>query len=170
MASKLLSAAVLAFAGIVSLPGQNPTTPLRYAGVQETHVGSLVGQLEQNALTALLGMVVLMGVAWIFCIWNACAGLGKKHKNARLSSLFLCLSVAAGLSISGSSCTAVQQAQAIDILAVQAAEGAHCVCHAPLSNNQYSGYVGMYNQPNRKSGNGKMFCRQCGRQVYECNR
>lgn len=170
MASKLLSAAVLAFAGIVSLPGQNPSTLLRYAGVQETHVGSLVGQLEQNALTALIGVVVLMAIAWVFCVWNACAGLGKKHKNARLSSLFLCLSVAAGLSVSGSSCTAVQQAQATDILAVQAAEGAHCVCHAPLGNNPYSGYAGMYNQPNRKPGNGMMVCRQCGRRTSERKR
>ncbi|MBL7798622.1 MAG: hypothetical protein JNJ90_19150 [Saprospiraceae bacterium] len=170
MASKLLSSAILAFAGIVSLPGQNLSTSLHQAGVHETPVGTLVGQLEQNALTALLGMVVLMAIAWIFCVWNACAGLGKKQKNARLSSLFLCLSVAAGLSVSGSSCTAVQQAHAADIQAEMAAEGAVCVCHAPLGNNQHFGYAGMYNQPNRKPGNGMMVCRQCGRRTPERNR
>jgi len=80
MTLKSFSTAILSFAGIATLPGQNLSTPSRYAGVNESDVSSLVSQLGQNALMVLLGMVVLMGIVCIFCIGNTCAGLNKKTK------------------------------------------------------------------------------------------
>ncbi len=173
MTPKFLSTAILSFVGIATLPAQNMVTALHHAGAKESTLDTLVGQLTQNAFMALLGMVVLMGVVWIFCIGNACAGLNKKQKNAPASTLFLCLCVATGLSVFGSSCTAAQKAQAADIQAARAAEGGYCVCHAPLDNRHYYGNSGVNNRfshDNDSNYTGRPFCRQCGQRIYQRNR
>ena len=152
---------------------QNPATTLRSAGLDDSTLGNLVSQLQQNALLALLGMVILMGLAWLFCIWNACAGLNSKPKNAPAPSLPLLLLVAAGLSVFGSSCSAAQQAQAADIQAARAAEGSHCVCHAPFDNRNYyrnSGLNNRYPSQDYSNDTGRPFCRQCGQRIYYRNR
>lgn len=173
MTSKFLSTAILSFVGIATLPAQNLVTALHHAGAKDSTLDNLVGQLTQNAFMALLGMVVLMGIAWMFCIWNACARLNQKPKNANTSSLFVLLCVAAGLSMFGSSCTAAQQAQAANIQAARAAEGGYCVCHAPLDNRHYYGNSGLNNRfshDNDSNYTGRPFCRQCGQRIYQRNR
>lgn len=173
MTSKFLPTAILSFVSIATLPAQNLATAFRHAGMKDSTLDHLVNQLTQNAFAALLGMVLLMGIAWIFCVWNACAELNKKIKNASTSSLLVLLCVTVGLSIFGSSCTAAQKAQAADIQAARAAEGGHCVCHAPLDNRYYYGNAGMNNRyPSQDHSNdtGRPFCRQCGRRVYARNR
>ena len=173
MTSKFLSTAILSFVGIATLPAQNLVTALHHAGAKDSTLDNLVDQLTQNAVTALLGMVVLMGIAWIFCIWNACAGLNRKQKNPPAPSLPLLLLVAAGLGIFGSSCTAAHRAQAADIQAARAAEGGHCVCHAPFDNRNYYGNAGLNNRypsQNYSHDTGRPFCRQCGQRVYQRNR
>jgi len=168
MTTKLFCAATLSFIGIATLSGQNLSMPLQHTGVNESNVGSLVSQLGQNALTVLLGMVVLMSLVGVFCIGNACVGLKKKPKNAPASSLLLCLCVAAGLSVCGSGCTAAQKAQAAEIHAARAAEGGICVCHAPLDNHNYYGNSGLSSRYSNDIG--RPFCRQCGQRIYYRNR
>jgi len=172
MTTRLFFAATLSLFSTAALSAQTPT-PLHVADADGSGVAGLVDLLVQNALMALLGMVVLMVIAWVFCTWKACAGLNKKPKNARVSSLFLGLGVAAGLSIFGSSCTAAQAAQAADIQAARAAEGGYCVCHAPFGNHNYYGNSGLNNRyPNYHHSNnpGRPFCKQCGRWIYDRNR
>ena len=109
-----------------------------------------------------------MGIAWLFCIWNACAELHKKQKNTPAPSLSILLCLAAGLSVFGSSCTATQQARAADIQAARASEAGYCVCHASYNNRQYAaGYAEMYNQyPYHPSnGTGRPFCKHCGHRI-----
>lgn len=173
MASKFLSTALLSFVGIATLPAQNLVTELRHTGANDSTLGHLVSQLTQNALTALLGMVALMGIAWMFCIWNACAQMKNKQKNAGTPSLFVLLCVAAGLSMFGSSCTAAQQAQAADIQAARAAERGYCVCPATFDNRNDDANSGMNNRfthYNHSSDIGRPFCRQCGQRIYYRNR
>lgn len=172
MTTKLFFAATLSLISSAGLSAQNPTH-LHFVDKDSSGIAGLADILGQNALTVLLGMVVLMGVAWIFCIGNACAGLNKKQQNARVSSLFLCLCVAAGLSMCGSSCTAAQKAQAADIQAARAAEGPHSVCHAPLDNRNYCGNSGLNNRYfnyDYSNDTGRPFCRQCGQRIYYRNR
>lgn len=172
MTTKLFFTASLSLISATAASAQTPT-PLHFVDRNGASVAGLVEVLGQNALSVLLGMVVLMGIAWIFCIWNGCAGLNPKSKNARSSSLSIWLCVAAGLSVFGSSCTAAQQAQAANIQAARSAERGYCVCHAPLDNRHYYGNSGVTNRcPNYNDSNdtGRPFCRQCGQRIYYRNR
>lgn len=156
--------------GIETLSAQAPTVAFRAAVVNESSLGNLVGQLTQNALVVLVGIVLLMGIAWLFGIWNACAELNKKTKNAHKPSLSIILCLAAGLSVFGSSCTLAQQARAADIQAARTSEGGHCACHASSDNRPYAtGYAEGYNQyPYRSNiGMNRPFCKQCGQRIYQ---
>jgi hypothetical protein len=167
MTTKLFFPATLSLISAAVLSAQ-PSTPLHFVDSDGSGVAGLVDVLGQNALTVLLGMVALMGLAWVFCIGNACAELSKKQKSARVSSLFLCLCVAAGMSIFGSSCTAAQKAQATEIQAARMAEGTRCVCHAPLDSHNYYGNSGL-GSGKYSSGANRSFCRQCGQRIYSRN-
>ncbi|MFN0035683.1 MAG: hypothetical protein ACKVUS_11495 [Saprospiraceae bacterium] len=172
MTTKLFFAVPLSLISSAALSAQTPT-PLHFVDRDGSGIAGLVDILGQNALTVLLGMVVLMGVVWFFCICNACAGLNKKQKNAPVSSLFLYLCVATGLSVCGSSCTTAQKAQAADIQAARAAEGGHCVYHAPLDNRHYyrnSGLNNRFSLDNYSNDNGRPFCRECGQRIHYRNR
>lgn len=171
MTVKHLSAASFLWVGATTLSAQSSTLMFQKAGVNETNLGNLVGQLSQNALVVLVGMVLLMGIIWLFCICKACATLNKRTKNAHTLSLSIVLCVATNLSMLGSSCTATQRARVTDIQAALTADGNYCACPASPDNRQQYGYAGMYNQyPRHASYNGKPFCRRCGQRIYDRNR
>jgi hypothetical protein len=172
MAARYFFTASLFLFSAAALSAQAPTA-LHETSIDGSGVAGIVDLLAQHALSFLLGMVVLMGIAWIFCIGNACAGLNKTPKKARASSMFLGLCMAAGLSMFGSSCTAEQQLQASNIQAARAAEGGHCVCRAPYDNHNYYANSGLNNRyPNQNYSNntGRLFCRQCGQRIHARNR
>ncbi|HMX41811.1 MAG TPA: hypothetical protein PKD78_15845 [Saprospiraceae bacterium] len=170
MTAKRFSAASLLTAGITTLSAQATTVAFRKSGMEDTDFSAPISLLTQHAFMVLLGFVVFLGITWLACIGSACADLSKKQKGSRTCFTFMLLCLAMALSTLGSSCTSAQQAQAVDIRMAQEMEGRFCVCHAPLNNPQYSGYAGVYNQPFRKGGSGKAFCRQCGWCVQDHNR
>ena len=86
MTAKHLFAASFCLRGMSTLPAQAPALAFQMAGLTEASLGNLFSQLAQFGMAILVGMIVLVGIAWVFCIWNACAGLNKKRKNTEISS------------------------------------------------------------------------------------
>ncbi len=76
MTTKHLSALFCCLTGTAALSAQSTLATVRTAtGLTDGPLYDLVAQIQQSALWVLLGAVVLMGIAWLFCIGNACAGL-----------------------------------------------------------------------------------------------
>ena len=168
MTTKIIFAATFYFTGAAALSAQ-ALLPYRNANIVNSSIGDLIHQLQQNALSILLAVVALMGLVWLLYICNACVRMNKKQKSTSTSSLLILFLLAAGMNVCSSSCTVVQQAQAADIFAAQAAKGGYCICEAPFNNRPNYGYTGTYNQypyNNPSIGSGKPFCRQCGLRVY----
>ena len=107
-------------------------------------MASIVGQLEYNALLALLGAVVLMGIIWICHVSKACADLNRPQEDTHRPFMTLLILVAA-LSVCGS-CTAEQRAMATQYRAMEAAENRTCPLqhhyeNAPFNDRYpYDGY------------------------------
>lgn len=173
MASKLVTAAVLTLMGINTITAQAPVSAFHHAGKDDSNLNGLVGQLGQNALLVLLGVVALMGLAWLFCIWNSCVGLNKKQKSTGIPSLQLLLLLAAGITVFSSSCTTLQWSRAADMYPAQPTEGGYCLCHTGYNNRFNYGYAGTYKQYTynlTSADSGRPFCQQCGRRMYAGNR
>ena len=58
----------------------SPTTILRYAGVQDSILNSLVTQLEQNAIIIMMSMVILIGLCLIGYVCSAYVKLNKTQQ------------------------------------------------------------------------------------------
>ena len=133
------------------------------AGADVNHIVDL---LEQNSLMAFLGMTLLAGFIAFFCIGKCCTDLVKKTKKSRISSLSLLIIVVVGLSVAGSSCSAIQQAQLGNM-----PEGSPCICRPTQPYSQYPyGRAGINNQhPHHdlSAAQGSGFCKYCGRRVYQ---
>jgi len=173
MITKILSAA-LALMSFNTLAAQTPVTSLHLTGENDANINSLAGQLGENALLVLFGVIVLIGIVWLLYIWNACAGINRNQKTTGVSSLLILFSLAAGMNMFSSSCTVVQQIRTAETQTMQTTENNYCTCHAPLNHRPYNGNAGMYNPypynqypyntPSIKSG--KPFCGQCGKRIY----
>ena len=127
-------------------------------GVGGSDMADIVGQLEYNALLALLGAVVLMGIVYLCHVSKACADLSQPQKSIR-NLLVLVI----GLSSFCSSCSAEQRARA----AQYHAEAEYHTCpmnhhkssdRGPVFNNRYpsNGYSNWY---------GPTFCKYCGQRI-----
>lgn len=124
-------------------------------------VSGSVRQLEINAWYVLIGVVALMGIAWIFSVVKACLSLSGPVKQMPKNLLLLVV----GLSCFGQSCALVQRATAEDYALAEKAENRHCPLRhdmpqepgASFSNqNPYMGYGQVY---------GPSQCRSCGRLI-----
>lgn len=167
MAAKHSITGIFSVIGAGSLSAQSTSAILISAtGVHESSLGSIISQIEQNALMVLTGMVVLMVAVWVVCIWNACTGMNSKPKNIRVPSLSLWLLVA-GLSVLGSSCTTAQYVKAGQIYAAQAAERGSCL----LSNHHEEAERHAFNNRNPSHGYSNWFntytCNYCGQRVCD---
>jgi hypothetical protein len=172
MTNQLFFAAFLLVLGTPNLTAQAPAAALHLTSTPESAVNALVGQLNQNALWVLAGIVALMGLAWLCFIGGACAELPSKNKNTRRPSLFVLLCLATGLSTLGSSC-AVAQLRPIagQPAAPRTPEGGPCTCHPFCNNYQPApGYGAAYNQSSYRfsngTGTGLSFCKHCGRPLH----
>ena len=76
MSTKLFCAALLLLTTAASLSAQAPAA-LHTSQMAEVNTFNVVHLLEQNALLALIGAVVLMGIGWICYVFQACAQLNK---------------------------------------------------------------------------------------------
>ncbi len=165
MSKNICLSILMALTCATSLFAQGPTA-MQSVAVEEMDALRL---LEQNALLALIGAVVLMGLLWICSVVHECSQLNKRRDNgskAFMSTLIL----AAGLSMFGSSCTAAQQARAADLRAAQAVEGRTCPMHqhhndqadAAFNNRSASnGYSNWY---------GPSFCKYCDQRISSVRR
>ncbi len=163
MAIKFLFTGTLSFVGASILSAQS-TAALHTEQLGDVNTMNAISQLEQNALMALIGAVVLMGLMWICSVWKACAGLNQPRRNVRKSSINSLILIA-GLSVFFGSCTVEQRAMAARYRIAAAAESRTCPCpheyvnHANMSfNNRYSStaYSNLY---------GPSFCRFCGKRL-----
>ncbi|MBC7776737.1 MAG: hypothetical protein H7246_14985, partial [Phycisphaerae bacterium] len=82
MAIKFLFTGTFSFVGASILSAQS-TAVLHTKQLADVNTMNTIRQLEQNALLALIGAVVLMGLMWICSVWKACAGLNQPQKNVR---------------------------------------------------------------------------------------
>lgn len=133
----------------------------RAADTGGSDMANIVGQLEYNALLALLGALVLMGMVFICHVWKACADLNRPEKNARNLLILV-----AGLSVFCSSCTVEQRMRAAEYRAAEAAENRACPSphrhvnyeNTPLNNRYpYNGY---------SNWQSPVFCKYCGQRVF----
>lgn len=171
MTAKHFFAASFCLMGITTLSAQVPTGLFQIAGITEAGLSKLFSELAQLGMAVLLGMILLIAIAWGFCIWNACAGLNKKPKNRQMSSLPMVLCLVVGLSALGSSCSSTQQVRTANSSTTQAPECGYAACrvyNSPLA----ASHTRMYNQYPYYSlyGMGRPFCKRCNHRVYGSNR
>lgn len=131
---------------------------------REMGITNIVGQLEYNALIALLGAVVLMGIIFIGHVSKACADLDRPRVNDR-RPLFSLLILVAELSAICSSCSVEQQAMAERYRDAAAAKNDPC----PFS-NRHEYYANIpYNNgfPSNRYSNAHSpsICKYCGQRV-----
>lgn len=139
-----------------SLSAQAPT--IRTSTISGPGV---IRQLEQNALWALIGGVVLIGTLCIISVAHECAQLGKPlSKNKRSFGLWPILMF--GLSVLGSSCRVALQPGMTAYPKRMAAENFACSMNYHDYNqntqgyNPFNGYVNFY---------GPAFCKRCGQRI-----
>jgi hypothetical protein len=120
-----------------------------------------VRMLEQNALLALIGAVILTVLLWIACVARECTQLNKPRANGSKSFLAV-LMLAAGLSAFGSSCTAAQRARAAEYHAAQAAENRTCPMNQHHRNEMAPGLDNRYPYYGSSHWAGPTYCKYCG--------
>jgi len=162
MSTNLFFSALLSLAA-ATLSAQAPAT-LHASQAGLLDISNTISLLEQNALLALIGAIVLMGMAWVCYVFNACAQMNKSRAKAPGSFQALLILVV-GLSDFGSSCSVEQQAMAARYQATQAAENRTCpsphhyenYLSTPLNNRSpYQGYANFQ---------GPAFCKYCGQRI-----
>lgn len=159
MTSKLIFTCASAFMGL-SIPAAQASDSMFTS--QAGKLDNTISLLEQTAIFALTGAVILMSIAWVFYIWKECTSLKKPQKN---SAMFLIL--VAGLGLFCSSCSVEQRAMAARYRTAEAAERTACPSqhhygNAPL-NNHFPASYGYSN------GHNPSFCKYCGQRVFKRN-
>lgn len=126
-----------------------------------SEMANIVSQLEYNALLALLGAVVLMGVLYICHVWKACTDLRQAQKNTR--NLII---VVAGLSVFCGSCSIEQQAMAAQYRA--SAGVSHRNYASPCQHENYANILFNNRYPSNGYSNwqGPAFCKYCGQRIF----
>ena len=126
-------------------------------GTGNSDMSHIVGQLEQSALLALCGFVVLMIIIYICHVSKACANMNKVQKNTRNLIILV-----AGLGSFCSSCSVEQRAMATEYRAAQAAETRNCAmshhdANAPFNNGFSSNGFSNMRSP--------VYCKYCGKRI-----
>jgi len=165
MSSKLFFAALLSLTAAASLSAQAPAA-LNTAQMAELDIFNVVRLLEQNALLALIGAVLLMGIAWICYVFKACAQLNKPQENTRIRPFMTLLILVAGLSIFCSSCSVEQRAMAARYRASEAAENGACPSLHHYVNQVNAPFNNRYPYSGDSNGQGPAFCKHCGQRIF----
>ena len=162
MSIKLFFSALLSLAA-ATLSAQAPAT-LHASQAGMLDISNTISLLEQNALLALIGAIVLMGMAWVCYVFNACTQMNKPRAKAPGSFQALLILVV-GLSVICGSCSVEQQAMAARYQEAHAAENRTCpsphhyenYVNTPLNNRSpYQGYSNFM---------GPAFCKYCGQRI-----
>jgi hypothetical protein len=166
MRSTFFSIALL-FIFQVSLFAQIPSS---FTGTQlaVTGVDHAVHQLEQQIFLFMIGVVLLLGLAWLGYVCSACGQLSAKNRPIKRNALNI-LFVAASLGIFCSRCSMEQQMRATEINTARNAENPYCICPSRHNESQYfntsinstyynNGYANWRDNP---------CCRQCGRRIFK---
>jgi hypothetical protein len=111
--------------------------------------------LEQNALWVLIGVVVLMSLAWISSVLKACVGLNKPKKSSRRPSMTL-LVLILGLSVFCGSCSVEKYRMAV------AAEQRTCPLRHHYGNEVNIPFNNRYTSTSYSNSSGPIFCKYCG--------
>ena len=145
--------------GVYTTAGQAPD-------MVGSDIANMVGQLEYNALLALLAAVVLMGVILICHVSKACADLNRPQENPRRRFTTLLILVAA-LSVFCGSCTAEQRAMATQYRDVAAAENGTCAM--PYHSEKHSNipYTDGYPSYGYFNLDSPTFCKYCGQRIFK---
>ena len=172
MAPKFFFTATLSLASISMLSAQTPVEHLRYAGLNESNVNTLVTQLEQNALQLLMIATVFTAIIWIGYIVLECRRLNKKINGKQHLSSVALLAMALSLNLLGSGCSIEKMTYGAKAQEGKAAESGVCVC--PNYNNRtYYGNMGLQNSqyPYHNFGqiNNGPYCKQCNLRRYNRN-
>ena len=164
MSTKIFFSALLSLAA-ASLSAQAPAT-LHASQAGLLDISETISLLEQNALLALIGAIVLMGMAWVCYVFSACTQMNKPRAKAPGAFPTLLILVV-GLSIFCGSCSVEQQAMAARYQATQATENRTCssphhyenYVNTPVNNRSpYQGYSNFM---------GPTFCKYCGQRISD---
>jgi hypothetical protein len=155
MTSKLIFTCASAFMGLC-IPAAQASDSMFTS--QAEQLNNTISLLEQTAIFALTGAVILMSIAWVFYIWKECTSLKKPQKN---SAMFLILVV--GLGLFCSSCSVEQRAMTARYRTAEAAERTACPSqhhygNTPLNNHFPPSY-------SYSNGHSPSFCKYCGQRV-----
>lgn len=139
-------------------------SPASFANTQQVMADAshTISLLEQNALVVMVGVLVLLGIAWLGYVFSACAELNEKKQPTHRNALGMLL-LMVGLSAFCSSCGAEQQIRAIEITETQKGE------HSSVRHNhsQYfnTSLNGAYFNNGYANWRDTPHCRQCGQRV-----
>jgi len=134
-------------------------------GTGNSDMSHIVGQLEQSALLALCGFVVLMIIIYICHVSKACVDLNRPRGNTSRSLLSL-LILAAGLSAFCSSCSVEQQVMATQYLDAVAAENRACPMNQYHGNQADPAFNNLYPYNGYSTSYSPSFCKYCGKRVF----
>ncbi len=110
MTAKFLFTSTFSLIGISLLSAQT-SAALHTEQLLDLNTMDTLHQLEQNALLALIGAVVLMALLWICSVAKACTELNQPQKSPGRSSMMLLILIT-GLSVFCGSCSAGRWEQA----------------------------------------------------------
>ena len=130
-------------------------------GTGNSDMSHIVGQLEQSALLALCGFVVLMIIIYICHVSKACANMNKVQKNTRNLILLV-----AGLGSFCSSCSVEQRAMAEQYRTVASAENRTCPMNHHYIHQDNPAYNSRFSTNNYANWNSPVFCKHCGQRVF----
>ena len=120
--------------------------------------------LEQNALIALIGIVIFIGLIWLSAVLNACTALKKPQKQSSSPSIPLLIMVA-GLSIFCSSCSVEQRARAAQYRVAAAAEYRSCPLRHRHESNVNIPFNNRYYATSSSNLYGPVLCKHCGYKI-----
>lgn len=121
--------------------------------------------LEQNALIALIGAVIFIGLVWLCAVLNACNELNKPQKQTTRPSSIPLLVLIAGLSIFCTSCSVEQRARAAQYRVAAEADYRSCPLRHHHDYNVNIPFNNRYYSSSTSNLYGPVFCKHCGYQI-----
>ncbi len=117
--------------------------------------------LEQNALLALIGAVVLIALVGIFSVLKACAGLTNQQKRSSRPSMMLLVLILGGSVFCGN-CSVEKRAMAAQYRMAAAAEQRTCPLRHHYGNEINTPFNNRYTSTSYSNSSGPIFCKYCG--------
>lgn len=134
------------------------------ADAEGSEVAGVIDQLQHNALLALLGAILLMGIVYVCHVSKACADLNRSKTNVRHSFPVL-LILAATLSTFCSSCSVEQQVMAEQYRAAMEVEYRGCPAHHYSGNDSNVAFDNHSSSNGHSNAFGPSFCKYCGQRI-----